>query len=418
MTMDRKIEKKPFSAARTGWIVVGLTVVVIAVFTLFFSSSASSVSVNADSVVIQEVEDGPFREFIDISGTIQPVRTTFLDAIEGGVVQRVFLESGTMVDQGDTILTLTNSSLQLNVLQQEAGLYDQINNVRNSRLNLEQNHLNLQKELASSRTMLQQFKSRYSRDSTLFNRELISEQEFEETKQNFEFQKMRYELTYESYQKDSLQMQQQLVQLNNSEDRMWRSLEGVQQIVDNLVVTAPISGQLSTVELDPGQSIQQGERIGQIDLMDGFKVRAGVDEFYLARIVNGLEGSFAFAGSDYDVRINRIFPVIQSGQFQIDMEFMNNVPDGLRRGQTVRVRLELGESTRATLLPRGSFFSQTGGNWVYLLDESGESAFKQTVRLGRSNGDYFEVLEGLQPGDRVITSSYITYDEKDILVLN
>lgn len=415
--MDKKIEKKNFTPAKVAWGLFGLAVLIFTFYQLFISDSRSTLSINANTITVEEVRNGPFREFIDITGTIQPIGTTFLDAIEGGVVQRVYQESGSMVEEGDTILTLTNSSLQLNVLQQEAGLYDQINNVRNSRLNLEQNHLNLQKELASSRTMLQQMESRFKRDSILMERELISDQDFEETKQNYEFQKMRFELTYESYQKDSLQMQQQLVQLNNSEERMWRSLDGVQQIVDNLVVTAPISGQLSTVELDPGQSIQQGERIGQIDMMDGYKVRAGVDEFYLARITTGLEGSFTFAGNEYHARINRVFPVIQNGQFQLDMEFVNEAPGGLRRGQTVRVRLELGESSEATLLPRGTFFSQTGGNWVYLLDETEKRAHRTPIRLGRGNSDYFEVLDGLQPGDKVIISSYLPYDDRDILVL-
>lgn len=418
MAMDRKIEKKKWTPRKIAGIAVVAVIAGGLLYLAFRPSPGSTQRVDIDNVVVREVTDGPFQEFIDITGTVQPLQTTYLDAIEGGVVQRVFLESGSMVQPGDTILALTNSGLQLSVLQQEAGIYDQINNVRNSRLNLEQNHLNLRKELASSRTMLEQYEARFLRDSTLFTGDLISSQEFEETRQNYRFQKMRFELTYESYRKDSLQMQQQLRQLDDSEQRMWRSLDGVQQILDNLVVTAPIDGQLSTIELDPGQSIRQGERIGQVDMLDGFKIRAGIDEFYLARIVTGLQGTFSFANREYRVEINRVFPVIQDGQFQVDLELLGDVPESLRRGQTVRIRLELGDSTTATLLPRGGFFQQTGGNWVYRLNESGDRAYRQPVRLGRGNSNYFEVLEGLGSGDRVITSSYATFDNRDVLILN
>jgi HlyD family secretion protein len=303
------------------------------------------------------------------------------------------------------------------VLQQEAGIYDQINNVRNSRLNLEQNHLNLQKELSDSKTRLELAKSGHERDSVLFNRELISLQEYEESELEYSFQKSRFDLNYESFRRDSVQMKQQLSQLNQSEQRMWRSLDGVQQILDNLIVTAPISGQLSTMELDPGLSIQQGERIGQIDQLDGFKVRSGIDEFYLARVAPGQSGSFEFAGDTYNVEVERVYPVIQDGQFQVDFQFVDEIPQTLRRGQSVRVRLELGDSGMALLLPRGAFFQQTGGNWVFVVDEGGDRAVKNAVRLGRSNRDYFEVVEGLEPGQNVITSSYDAFQQADMLIL-
>jgi len=322
-----------------------------------------------------------------------------------------------MVEEGDTIIVLTNSGLQLSVLQQEAGLYDQINNVRNSRLNLEQNHLRLQEELASAETQLDLLRPRFERDSILYEQGSISLQEFEETRQNFRFQQRRYDLNYESFRKDSLQIMNQMRQLDNSEERMWQSLEGVQQILENLVVTAPISGQLSIIELNQGQSISQGEQLGQIDQLDGFKLRAEIDEFYLSRISAGLQGSFQFAGDRHNVEITRVFPVIRDGQFEVDMDFTGNAPDGLRRGQTVRVRLELGDPSTAVLLERGGFYQQTGGNWVYLLDENENRAYMRPIRLGRGNAQYFEVLEGLQPGDKVITSSYDTFGGAEVLIL-
>lgn len=415
--MDKIIEKKkmtPFSMI--GYAIAGI-VIILLVYNFFIDTSGSSSTVNSDRLIISEVAGGEFQEYAEISGTVQPMRTTYLDAVEGGVVQEVFKESGEMVEVGDTLVILSNSSLQLNVLQQEAGIYDQINNVRNSRLNLEQNHLNLQKELTDSKTRLELAASAYERDSVLFGRELISSSEMEESELEYQFQEQRYELNYESFRRDSIQMEQQLTQLDQSEDRMWRSLDGVQQILGNLVVTAPISGQLSTMELDPGLSINQGERIGQIDQLDEFKVRAGIDEFYLARVAPGQSGSFEYAGNDFEVVADRVYPVIQDGQFQVDFQFEGDVPDGLRRGQTVRIRLELGESAEAVLLRRGPFFQQTGGNWVFLLDEDEQRAVRHPVRLGRSNREYYEVMEGLQEGQKVITSSYDAFDQYDVLLL-
>jgi HlyD family secretion protein len=417
MGMDRKIEKKGFSKGAIVAFFLVTAALALFLFTYYVLDRQSSETVNRDQVIIREVTRDSFQEYIEVSGIVQPLQSTILDAVEGGVVQEVFVQSGETVSAGDTLLTLSNSNLQLNVLQQEAGLYDQINNVRNSRLNLEQNNLRLREDLASAETQLDLLRPRFERDSSLYSQKLISLQEFEQTRQSYRFQKRRYQLNYESFQKDSLQLQTQLTQLDNSEERMWRSLEGVQRILDNLVVTAPIFGQLSTVELNQGQSISQGERLGQIDQMDGYKVRVDIDEFYLSRVTTGLEGSFPFSGERYDLAITRIYPVIQDGSFQVDMDFTGETPDGIRRGQTVRVRLELGDQTEAILLARGGFFQETGGNWIYRIDESQNRAYRQSIRLGRGNTQYFEVLEGLSPGDSVIISGYNTFSNSDVLVL-
>ena len=417
MGMDRKIEKKGLSK----WTIAGVVLVLFAIafflFTYYGLDTRSTETVSRDQVMIREVIQDSFQEYIEVSGVIQPLQTTILDAVEGGVVQDVFVQSGETVSAGDTLLTLSNSNLQLDVLQQEAGLYDQINNVRNSRLNLEQNNLRLREDLASAETQLDLLHPRFERDSSLYSQDLLSLQEYEETLQAYRFQQRRYQLNYESYQKDSLQLQTQLTQLNNSEERMWRSLEGVQQILDNLVVTAPIGGQLATVELNQGQSINQGERLGQIDQADGYKVRVNIDEFYLSRVSAGLKGSCPFDGNRYDLVISRIYPVIQDGSFQVDMDFTSDIPGGIRRGQTVRVRLELGDQTEATLLARGGFFQETGGSWIYKIDETENRAYKQSIRLGRGNTQYFEVLEGLSTGDRVIVSGYTSFSDSDVLVL-
>lgn len=417
MGMDRKIEKKTWTLKRILTIAGIIAFVGLSVYAFWFMDVRSTLNVERDKLTISTVQENTFQEFIQVTGTVQPIQTIYLDAIEGGVVQEVFLESGTMVEEGDTILTLTNSSLQLQVMQQTSGLYDQINNVRNSRLNLEQNTLQLQDQLASAKSQMEILKSQYDRQKKLVDRDLISEQEFQTTKENFEYQKRRYELTYESYKKDSVQTISQLRQLNNSEQRMFQNLEAVQQILDNLSVTAPISGQLSTIELNQGQSISSGERIGQVDIMDGFKVRVAIDEYHLSRITQWLRGSFPFDGQSHELVITKIYPVINNGQFEVDMEFVNQAPEGLRRGQTVRIRLELGESASAVQVPRGGFYQTTGGNWVFVVNENDGKAYRRDIRLGRQNPEYFEVLSGLSPGEKVITSSYDTFGDNEVLVL-
>lgn len=417
MGMDRKIEKKTWTFKRILTIGAILVFLGLSIYAFWFMDVRSTLNVERDKITVSEVREDTFQEFIQVTGAVQPIQTIYLDAIEGGVVQQVFLESGTLVQEGDTILTLTNSSLQLQVMQQTSGLYDQINNVRNSRLNLEQNTLRLQEQLANAKSQMEILKSQYDRQQKLMERDLISEEEFQTTKENYEYQKRRYELTYESYKKDSVQTITQTRQLNQSEQRMFQNLEAVQQILDNLAVTAPITGQLSTIELNQGQSISSGERIGQVDILDSYKVRVAIDEYHLSRIVQGLNGSFTFDGQTHELVITKIYPVINNGQFEVDMEFAEDAPRNLRRGQTLRIRLELGESASAVQIPRGGFYQTTGGNWVFVVSETDGRAYRRDIRLGRQNPEYFEVQSGLEPGEKVITSSYDTFGDNEVLVL-
>ena len=415
--MDKKREKKTWTTKRLAMIAGGLAIAFLFIYSFFLMDVRSTLNVEREKLTVSTVQEDSFQEFIQVTGTVQPIQTIYLDAIEGGVVQEVYRESGTMVKEGDTILTLSNSGLQLNVLNREAQLYDQINNVRNSRLNLEQNTLQLQEQLANAKSQRDILESQFKRQKQLVEKNLISQQEFEQTRENYEYQQKRYELTYESFKKDSVQTITQLQQLNDSEDRMYRSLSAVQSILDNLVVSAPSAGQLSTIELNQGQSISQGERIGQVDILDSYKIRVGIDEYHLSRITTGLSGSFDFNGQTHELVITKIYPVVNNGQFEVDMEFINEPPSGLTRGQTTRIRLELGESSNAILLARGGFYQTSGGNWVFKITEEGDRAVKQDIRLGRQNPEYFEVLSGLQPGDRVITSSYDTFGDNEVLNL-
>ena len=417
MGMDKKIEKKTWTLQR--WLILLTAVVILSfgIYAIYFMDVRSSQNVDRDRLILSTVSEDVFQEYIQVTGTVQPIETIYLDAIEGGVVQRVYRESGSTVEQGDTILTLANSGLQLQVMQQTSGLYDQINNVRNSRLNLEQNTLQLQEQLANAQSQMEILERQYRRQQMLMEQNLTSQEEFENTRSNYEYQKRRYELTRESYRKDSIQAITQERQLNESEERMYQNLNAVQQILENLVVTAPIGGQLSTLELNQGQAISRGERIGQVDILDDYKVRVAIDEFYLSSIATGQQGSFTFDGEVHELVISKVYPVIVEGQFEVDMIFVNESPENLRRGQTLRIRLELGETDTTVQIPRGGFYQTTGGNWIFVVDENEGRAYRREISLGRQNPDYFEVLSGLQPGEKVITSSYSTFGESEVLVL-
>jgi len=415
--MDRKVKKKTWTARRIAMFIGGLIVVSMFLYAFIFMDVRSTLNVEKEKITIGTVQEDTFQEFIQVTGTVQPIETIFLDALEGGMVEEIFIESGTMVEKGDTILTLSNSDLRLRVLSQTSSIYDQINQTRNSRLNIEQNTLDLQERLAGAENQLEINRANYQRQKKLFDKDLVSEQVYIEARENFQYQKRRYDLIYESYKQDSIKAELQLEQIDESLDRMWRSLEANRNILDRLIVTAPITGQLSTIELNPGQSITQGERIGQVDILDSFKVRVNIDEYHLSRITKGLEGSFSFAGDTYELLITKVFPVVENGQFKVDMEFINEAPSGLTRGQTLRIRLELGESSDALLLARGGFYQTTGGSWVFRISEDGERAVRQSISLGRQNPEYFEVLSGLEPGDKVIISSYDTFGDNEVLNL-
>ncbi|MFC4874592.1 efflux RND transporter periplasmic adaptor subunit [Negadavirga shengliensis] len=395
----------------------GILLVVFVVYQLVFADARSSMNVSRERITIATVRGGEFTDYIPVNGTIEPGEVFFLDAIERGNIQRIVRESGAMVDTGDTILILTNSNLQLDVMQRETDLYFQINNLRQTRLMLDQNDLSQQAALAEIDYQINLLKPQYERFQELHSKKLISDRELEEVREQYDYNIKRRRLTYESYRNDSIARAIQKKQLHDSEARMNQSLEGVGHILDNLVVKAPITGQLSTEQIEVGQSISAGQRYGQIDILDKFKARVPIDELYLPRVYTGLKGSFTFSGKSYELEISKIYPNVTGGKFEVDMEFTGEVPNGIRRGQTVRIRLELGESEQATLLPTGGFYKDTGGNWVFVVNEKSGKAEKRNIRLGRKNPEYYEVLEGLEMEEKVIVSGYENFGKNEVLNL-
>lgn len=416
--MDKKIKKKTWTVKRISTI-GGITLLVVFVaYQLLFADRRSKLNVEKEKITIATVKNGVFQEFIPQTGTVEPSVTFYLDAIEGGQIKKIYKESGAMLKKGDVILELSNLNRELSVLSQEASLNESINRLRQTRLGLEQNDLSQQQQLALIENQLQILEPQYKRQKALYEKELISKQEFEQTKANYEYNVKRKQITYKSYKSDSISRVRQLIQLNDSERRMMTSLDGVSKILDNLIIKAPIDGQLTAPQMFEGQTINPGQRMGQVDKVGSYKVSAQIDELYLPRISTGLKATTPFAGKDYELVITYLYPNINNGRFQVDMQFVGDVPEGIRRGGSLRLRIELGQSSEELLLPVGGFYKDTGGNWVFVVDESGKKAVKRDIRLGRKNTENFEVLDGLDPGEKVITSSYDNFGDNEVLVLN
>ncbi|MBY5950691.1 efflux RND transporter periplasmic adaptor subunit [Algoriphagus marincola] len=413
--MDRKLEKKTWTPRRIAYIIGAALLVAGIIYQLGFADHRSTMNVEQDRLSITTVKTGEFTDYILVSGQIEPAQTFYLDAVEGGMVAQVIRESGATVDRGDTILALTNSNLQLDVMQRETMLYEQINNLRQTRLLLDQNDLSQQGQLAEIDYQISLLEPQYKRFKELHEKQLVSDREFEEVKEQYEYNLKRRRLTYESYKNDSVARSIQLNQLRNSENRMQASLQGVGKILNNLIITAPIAGQLAMEQIEVGQAINPGQRYGQIDVLDEFKVRVPIDELYLPRIGRGLRGKFTLSGQEYELEISKIYPTITNGRFEVDMVFTGESPQGIRRGQSVRIRLELGQSEQSLLLATGGFFKDTGGNWVFVINPATGNAEKRNIRLGRKNPEYYEVLEGLVEGEKVIVSGYENFGDNEVL---
>jgi HlyD family secretion protein len=417
MGMDRKIEKKKWPPKKIAWIASVVIFVLLVVYFLGFKLSKSTLNVRTERITISTVERGPFQEFIPVMGNVLPIYQHYLDAAEGGRVEEIYLEAGTFVEKGDRILKLANTNLLLDIMWREAELFQQSNNLRNTRLSMEQYRLQLSQQLAEIENQLQQQRRTYERYQELVKDDLISRHEYELAKDQYEFLIKKKELTLESQKNDLEFRQSQIDALEASLQRMQDNLAIVKQKQENLTIRAPVSGHLTALDAELGEAKSQGQRLGQIDVLEGFKVRAAIDEHYIARVEKGRTGEFDFAGKSYQLIVKTIYPEVREGRFEVDLEFVGQEPQDITRGQTLHIRLELGDISEAILLARGGFYQTTGGNWAYVVDESGAVATKRRIRLGRQNPQVYEVLEGLEPGERVITSSYENFGNMERLVL-
>ena len=413
-SMDKVKPKKFWTTQRIGIITGSVLLVGFIVYQLFFADQRSKLNVEQDKLTISTVSQGKFDEFIVVTGVVQPLKTIQLDAIVGGYVTEKLIEGGNMVKQGEVLLKLENQNLKLSFLQSETEASRLVNDLQNTRQGLKVARFTLQKTLSDLDFQLDQAKDAYDRNAKLIKDKVIPEADYLKTKRDYEKLARQREIEIESqkYQEENAKMQ--ITQLEGTLASTQKNVNLWKQTLDNLVVKAPVSGLLSSMNVEVGSNISQGQNIGQIDDLNGFKMRVSVDEHYISRIFVGLQGSMDFNGEEYPLKIIKIYPEVKSGRFEVDMQF-EKAPDLIKRGQSAPIRLQLGQPTQALLLPVGGFFSETGGNWVYVVSNDGKRAAKRKITLGRKNPEYFEVLEGLQKGEKVITSSYENFGDNEVL---
>ncbi len=415
--MDKKIEKKYWTVKRIAIIAGSVVITGLLVYNFLFADHRSKLNVETDKITISEVKNGSFDEFIIIQGVVQPLKTIQLDAIVGGYVTQKLVEGGNMVKEGDIILRLENQQLKLNFLQSETEASRLVNDLQNTRQRLKVEKFNLDKTLNDLDYRIAEFKDVHDRNKILYNQKVISDKEFTKSKIDYNklVQERSIEIQSQKYQQENAEIQ--IKQLEGTLERTQKNVDLWRQTLENLVVKAPVSGLLSSIDVEIGSNINQGQNIGQIDDMNGFKIRAEIDEHYISRIFSGLEAKFDFADKVYPMQVVKIYPEVKSGRFAVDMIFKESTPDGIRRGQSSPIRLELGQPGQAILLSVGGFFSDTGGNWVYVVNSDNQRAEKRNITLGRKNPQFYEVLDGLKPGDKVITSSYGNFGDKEVLEL-
>ncbi len=417
MGMDKQIKKKKWPWWRIGIYVVVIAGAAFLLSSLYREAGTSRLNVSQDRILLDTVHTGVFKEYITIFGTVEPFKTVYLDAVESGKVEEIFVEDGSVIAQGTPIMRLSNVDLQLNVLNQEAQIIDQINTIRNQAILMDQQSLNLKEQSLNVMFQLDLFQKRTDRNRELYRDSVIAQVEYQETQDEYEHLLRRRTLLKSTLEKDSTYQALQQDQMENSLDLMRRNLEFAKNSLDNLVVRAPIRGQLSSMDSEIGELINRGDRIAQIDVLDSYKIRARIDEFYISRIFTQQEGSFTMDGQTYTLRIKKIYPEVANGSFEVDLVFENDFPKNIKRGQSIALKLSLSDETRAKLLAKGGFFQQTGGNWVYQVDGGRGVATKRDIKIGRQNPDYYEVVEGLNEGDIIIVSSYDNYNNKEELIL-
>ncbi|MBX0335138.1 HlyD family efflux transporter periplasmic adaptor subunit [Pontibacter sp. HSC-14F20] len=415
--MDRVLEKKNPTPKKIALLTGATLVLVIVLYNLLFAEHTSKLNVETSRVTIGAVQNGMFQEFIAIDGTVEPLKSFFLDIPEGGRVEKIYTDDGRMVEKGDTILKLSNTTLQIDFMTRETQLYDLMNERQNTEISMKQDLIRKQNELAEIEYNLALAERTYNRNKLLIAEKVISQEEYEASKDLYEYQSKRRTLADRSVKQDTQLIKERLRQLDESIKRMTANINMARGTLNNLYVVAPIAGQLSTLRAEVGESKSPGENIGQIDDLDGYKVNASVDQYYISRIFPGLTGTFDFSGRSHQVKVAKLFPEVQNNTFRVDMEFMDGAPQGIRRGQTLQLKLNLNDGAKAVLLPRGGFYQSTGGNWIFVVDKSGEYAVKRPIKLGRQNPQYYEIIEGLQPGEKVVLSSYESYGEIDRLEL-
>ena len=417
--MDKIIEKK------TGWRVaftkkalpwwLGALLLVFVIY-LIARPNNKTLRVDKDTVTISSAVKGEFNDYIRISGRVQPMTTIQLSPQEGGIVEKILIEEGSPVKAGDAILILNNDNLDLQILNSEAELAEKENILRNTQIQMEQQKLDVRQNVLEYGMQVDRLRRAYEQQKALYEDKLIAKEEYLKAEEDYRLAKQKYDLMAERSKQDSLYRGTQIDRMEESLENMQLNMSMIRRRKSNLIVKAPIDGELGLLDVVLGQSIAAGTKIGQINSVGTYKVEAQIDEHYIDRVIAGLEATFERQGETYSTVIRKVYPEVRDGKFKADFKFDGEQPDNIRIGQTYYLNLQLGQPEEAVIIPRGTFYQKTGGKWIYVVNKEGTKAVKREIRIGRQNPQYYEVLEGLEPGERVITSGYDTYGDSDVLV--
>ena len=416
--MDRKIEDKRWIKPRHWKFIVPALLLIGFGTALALRDPSSTLQVDKEKITIEEVAFGPFEDYIRITGIVEPISVIYLDAVEGGIVEEILIEEGSMLKKGDVILKMSNTNLSLSILNSESQLAEKSNFLRETHINMEQQKLNLQREILNLEFDLVQKKRKYEQNKELFEEELIAREEYLRSEEDYKLAQKLKELSMERNRQDSIFRKNQVEKISLNLENMERNLEMVYQRQDNLNLRAPFDGQLGLLNAQLGESIGAGQRIGQVNVLTSYKIKAQIDEHYIDRIRQGLTASFDRQDTKFALKVKKVYPAVRDGRFEVDLVFTGSLPENIRTGQSYHISLQLGETQESLLLARGGFFQSTGGQWVYVLTEDGSTAVKRSIRIGKQNPRYYEVLEGLNKGEKVITSGYDVFGDNDKLVLN
>ena len=417
--MDKIIEKK------TGWRVaftkkalpwwLGALLLVFVIY-LIARPNNKTLRVDKDTVTISNAVKGEFNDYIRISGRVQPMTTIQLSPQEGGIVEKILIEEGSPVKAGDAILVLTNDNLDMQILNAEADLAEKENIQRNTQISMEQQKLDVRQNVLEYGIQVERLRRAYEQQKALYEDKLIAREEYLKAEEDYRLAKQKYDLVRERAVQDSLYRSAQINRMEESLESMLLNMQMIRKRKSNLIVKAPIDGELGLLDVVLGQSIAAGTKIGQINSVGTYKVEAQIDEHYIDRVIAGLSATFERQGDTYSTVIRKVYPEVRDGKFKADFKFDGEQPDNIRAGQTYYLNLQLGQPEEAVIIPRGTFYQKTGGKWIYVVNKDGNKAVKREIRIGRQNPQYYEVLEGLEPGERVITSGYDTYGDSDVLV--
>lgn len=413
MSMDKKIEKKKGPKPKHYLMIVGVIALGFLVYLSIQAAGESVYRAEKEKLSISEVSKGEFIEYITLIGNVEPITTIHMDLQEGGRVEEILIEEGEMVKEGDVILRLSNHNLTTTILNQESRLAYEQNDIQRTQINLEQTRISNKQQLLSVDKQLTQYKRKYEQNKILFDKELVAKELYLQSKEDYELAMRNRELRLEKLIYDSIFREKKKEQMEQSLKSQQLTLQLVKQRLENLSVRAPADGQLGSLNAEIGQSLGSGQQIGLLHVLDAFKVVAPVDEHYIDRVKKGLNGIVDRQDVPFELIIKKVYPEVRGGSFEIDLVFTETEPENLRTGQSYYIKLELGESLTATLLPRGGFFQSTGGQWAYVLDPSESFAIKRNIRIGRQNPQFYEVIEGLQTGEKVITSNYDVFGNND-----